>query len=84
MDNDNRFVTGLDIGTENVRAVIATVGKDGAVAVVGYNEGKSAGMRKGVPANLTGPAESIDKMLGEAERMGWIIDGGHGHCLLPG
>ena len=70
MDNDKRFVTGLDIGTENVRAVIATVAKDGAVAVVGYNEGKSAGMRKGVPANLTGPASSIDQMLGEAERMG--------------
>lgn len=70
MDNDNRFVTGLDLGTENVRAVIATVSKDGQVAVVGYNDGKTAGMRKGVPANLTGPAESIDKMLGEAERMG--------------
>ena len=70
MDNDKRFVTGLDIGTENVRAIIATVNKAGAVAVVGYNEGKSAGMRKGVPANLTGPASSIDKMLGEAERMG--------------
>lgn len=70
MDNDKRFVTGLDVGTENVRAIIATVNKDGAVAIVGYNEGKSAGMRKGMPANLTGPAESIDKMLGEAERMG--------------
>ncbi len=70
MDNDKRFVTGLDVGTENVRAIIATVNKDGAIAIVGYNEGKTAGMRKGVPANLTGPAESIDKMLGEAERMG--------------
>ncbi|MBQ9018243.1 cell division protein FtsA [Candidatus Saccharibacteria bacterium] len=70
MDNDKRFVTGLDVGTENVRAVIATVNRDGAVAIVGFNEGKSAGMRKGVPANLTGPASSIDKMLGEAERMG--------------
>ena len=69
MDNDKRFVTGLDLGTENVRAVVATVGKDGQVAIVGYNEGKSAGMRKGIPANLTGPAESIDKMLAEAERM---------------
>ena len=72
MDNDKRFVTGLDVGTENVRAVVATVTKEGAVAIVGYNEGKSAGMRKGVPANLTGPASSIDKMLGEAERMGGI------------
>lgn len=72
MDNDKRFVTGLDLGTENVRAVVATVAKDGTVAVVGYNEGKSAGMRKGVPANLTGPASSIDKMLGEAERMAGV------------
>ncbi len=70
MDNEKRFVTGLDVGTENVRAVIATVSKDGQIAVVGYNEGKSAGMRKGVPANLAGPAGAIDKMLGEAERMG--------------
>lgn len=70
MDSDKRFVTGLDVGTENVRAVIASVDKDGHLAVVGYNEGKSAGMRKGVPANLAGPAGAIDKMLGEAERMG--------------
>ena len=72
MDNDKRFVTGLDVGTENVRAVVATVSKDGAIAVVGYNEGKTTGMRKGMPANLTGPASSIDKMLGEAERMGGV------------
>lgn len=70
MDENKRFVTGLDVGTENVRAVIATVSKDGEVAIVGYNEGKSKGMRKGVPANLAGPAEAIDKMLGDAERMG--------------
>lgn len=70
MDNDNRFVTGLDVGTENVRAVIANINKDGKLAIVGYNEGKSAGMRKGIPANLAGPANAIDKMLGDAERMG--------------
>lgn len=70
MDNDKRFVTGLDVGTENVRACIASVDKDGKIAIVGYNEGKSAGMRKGVPANLAGPAGAIDKMLGDAERMG--------------
>lgn len=70
MDENNRFVTGLDVGTENVRAVIATVSREGEVSIVGYNEGKSAGMRKGVPANLIGPAEAIDRMLGDAERMG--------------
>lgn len=70
MDDNKHFVTGLDVGTENVRAVIATVGKNHEVAVVGYNEGKSTGMRKGIPANLAGPASAIDKMLGDAERMG--------------
>ena len=70
MDENKHFVTGLDVGTENVRAVIATVNKEGEIAIVGYNEGKSGGMRKGIPANLAGPAEAIDKMLGDAERMG--------------
>lgn len=70
MDNNNHFVTGLDVGTENVRAVIASVNSEGKIAIVGYNEGKSAGMRKGIPANLAGPAGAIDKMLGDAERMG--------------
>lgn len=69
MDESNRFVTGLDVGTENVRAVVASVAGDGKITVIGYNEGKSAGMRKGVPANLAGPAGAIDKMLGEVERM---------------
>ncbi len=69
MDEVAKFAVGLDVGTENVRAVVATVGKDGAISVVGYNEGPNNGMRKGVVANLTGPGESIDRMLGEVERM---------------
>ena len=69
MDSENYFVTGLDIGTENTRAVIAKVGTEGKIAVVGFNEGKSVGMRKGIPANLAGPASAIDKMLGDAEHM---------------
>ena len=73
MDNNNRFVTGLDVGTENVRAVIASIDNDGKVAIVGYNEGKSAGMRKGIPANLAGPASSIDKMLGDCDIKCWLL-----------
>ena len=70
MDENAHYFTGLDVGTENVRAVIASLNKDGKLTVVGYNEGKSAGMRKGIPANLAGPAGAIDRMLGDAERMG--------------
>lgn len=70
MDEVSRYVTGIDVGTDNVRAVVATVSKEGELSVIGYGEGKSNGMRKGMPANLAGPAESIDKLLGEVERMG--------------
>ncbi len=69
MDNEERFVTGLDLGTETTRAVIVAVNKKGEKAVVGYNAGPSAGMRKGAPADLAAPAGAIDQMLGEAERM---------------
>lgn len=69
MDEVTKYAVGLDVGTENVRAVVATVNHEGAISVIGYNEGPNAGMRKGVVANLTGPAESIDRMLGEVERM---------------
>lgn len=69
MDEVAKYAVGLDVGTENVRAVVATVNHEGTISVIGYNEGPNAGMRKGVVANLTGPAESIDRMLGEVERM---------------
>lgn len=69
MDEAVKYAVGLDVGTENVRAVVATQAKDGTISVVGYNEAKNIGMRKGVLANLAGPADAIDKMLGEVERM---------------
>lgn len=69
MDENTRYVAGIDVGSENVRAVVATVGRDGSISVVGYNEGKNAGMQKGTVDTLSGPAEAVDKMLLEVERM---------------
>ena len=69
MDEAVKYAVGLDVGTDNVRAVVATQTREGQLSVVGYNEAKNAGMRKGILANLAGPADAIDKMLGEVERM---------------
>ena len=69
MDETVRYAVGLDVGTENVRAVVASLTKDGKISVVGYNEAKNSGMRKGILANLAGPSDAIDRMLGEVERM---------------
>lgn len=68
MEDSLRYAVGLDVGTENVRAVVLSVSREG-MTVVGYGEAKNSGMRKGVVANLTGPGEAIDRMLLEVERM---------------
>ena len=68
MEDTLRYAVGLDVGTENVRAVVLSVSGEG-MTVVGYGEAKNSGMRKGVVANLMGPGEAIDRMLLEVERM---------------
>lgn len=69
MDEISRYAVGLDVGTSMVRAVVASVNNQGRVNVIGYAEVPNAGMRRGVVANLAGPGQAIDKVLGEVERM---------------
>lgn len=69
MDEVARYVVGLDVGTSSVRAVVASVNNQGRLNVVGYGEVPNSGMRRGVVADLAGPAQGIDKALGEVERM---------------
>lgn len=72
MDEISKYAVGLDVGTENVRAVLASVNKEGKISIIGYNEAKNSGMRKGVVINSVGPSEAINNMLGEVERMSGV------------
>ena len=65
MDEISRYSVGLDIGTSTVRAVVASVMRDGRLNVIGSAEVPNSGMRRGTVVNLTGPAQAIDKVLGE-------------------
>lgn len=71
MDEISRYAVGLDVGTDNVRTVVASVAGSGALNVIGYAEVPNSGMRRGVVSDLTGAgtARAIDRALGEAERM---------------
>lgn len=69
MDEISRYAVGLDVGTAYVRAVVGSVTAEGRLNVIGYAEAPNSGMRRGVVANLAGPAQAIDRMLGEVERM---------------
>ena len=70
MQEQSRYVVGIDVGTKNVRCIVGYVDPtSGIPKVVGVGEAPNSGMRKGVVANLSGPAEAIDNALDAAERM---------------
>ena len=70
MQETSRYAVGIDIGTTTVRCVVGHLdATTGAPTIVGVGQAPNSGMRKGVVANLTGPAQAIDDALGEAERM---------------
>ena len=70
MQEQSRYVVGIDIGTKNVRCVVGYADvESGVPKIVGVGEAPNSGMRKGVVTNLAGPAEAIDKALESAERM---------------
>jgi cell division protein FtsA len=77
MQENSRYVVGIDIGTTAVRCVIGHLdGTTGTPTIVGVGQAANSGMRKGAVANLTGPAQAIDTALGEAERMsGYQVNG---------
>ncbi len=72
MEEISRYAVGIDIGTNNVRAVVASVNRDNSLNVVGYAEGVNSGMRRGMVANLVGPCQTTDKVLLEVERMSGV------------
>ncbi len=76
MQENSRYAVGIDIGTSTIRCVVAHLdGEGGTPTIVGAGSAANSGMRKGVVANLQGPASAIDTALGEAERMsGYQVD----------
>ena len=69
MQEQSRYVVGIDVGTKTVRCVVGHIGESGLPNVVGVGVSENSGMRKGAVSNLTGPAAAIDKALEAAERM---------------
>lgn len=75
MNEDLKYVAGIDIGTLFVRCVVASVDQEGRATVVGIGQSPNSGMRKGTISHLAGPAKAIDDALAEAERVsGYQID----------
>ncbi len=69
-ENEN-FITGLDIGTSKVCAVVGVI-KDDSIEIIGLGQAKSYGLRRGVIVNIEGTVKSIQEAIKEAESMSGI------------
>ncbi len=67
--NDKRLIVGLDIGTSKVSAIVAEVGSDGDIEIIGMGKHAARGMKKGVVVNIESTVQSIKRAVEEAELM---------------
>ncbi len=63
------MVVGLDIGTSKVAALVAQIGLDGEIELIGIGSHPSRGLRKGVVVNIDSTVMSIRRAIEEAELM---------------
>ncbi|HEY2916536.1 MAG TPA: cell division protein FtsA [Candidatus Limnocylindrales bacterium] len=64
----------LDIGTSKVCALIAELGRDGRLTVIGHGTVPSQGLKKGAVVNIDQTVRSIREAVERAERLsGWQI-----------
>jgi len=64
-----QMIVGLDIGTSKVVAIVAEIGDDGEIEIVGIGQHPSRGLKKGVVINIESTVQSIQRAVEEAELM---------------
>lgn len=69
MNENSRYAAGIDIGTTEVRAVVAKFDKEGEPSIVGVASVENSGMKKGIVNHSENTYRAIDKALAEAEKM---------------
>ncbi len=70
MQKTNQHFIGLDIGTSQVRCVIASISDGDLVpTIVGVGSSSNLGVRKGSIVNIQETVQAVDAAIDEAERM---------------
>ena len=67
--NNGQIMVGLDIGTSKVVAIVAELGLEGEIDIIGIGSHPSKGLKKGVVVNIETTVESIQRAIEEAELM---------------
>lgn len=69
MEQQNRYISVLDIGTSKVIALIGEVQEDNEIHIVGFGQAPSKGLKAGMVTNIDATAHAIQLAVSEAERM---------------
>ena len=67
--HSGRIMVGLDIGTSKVVAIVAELGLEGEIDIIGIGSHPSKGLKKGVVVNIETTVDSIQRAIEEAELM---------------
>jgi len=67
--SDQNLMVGLDIGTSKIGAIVADLGPEGQIEVIGIGSHPSKGLKKGVVVNIESTTQSIQRAVEEAELM---------------
>lgn len=66
---EKNIITGLDIGTSKVVALVGEVTADGAIEIIGIGRHPSRGLKRGVVVDIEATVNSIQRAVQEAELM---------------
>ena len=66
---ETNIITGLDIGTSKIIALIGEVKSDGTIEIIGIGRHPSRGLKRGVVVDIETTVNSIQRAVQEAELM---------------
>ncbi|MGM0409942.1 MAG: cell division protein FtsA [Bacillota bacterium] len=69
---NKRIITGLDIGTTKICAIVAEVTSEGKIDIIGIGLSPSNGLRKGIVVDIDKTSRAIDSAIKKAERMAGV------------
>jgi cell division protein FtsA len=66
---ERNIITGLDIGTSKVVALVGEIAADGSIEIIGIGRHPSRGLKRGVVVDIEATVNSIQRAVQEAELM---------------
>ena len=81
-------ITGLDIGSSKIAAVVARIDKNGGFTILAHSTGDAVGVSKGMLVDLNASIDSVSKVLAKvggkvSKKLGEIYAVSYTHLTLP-